>query len=316
MKAAIQLSVVASALLLLSFTGCASVDTSASSTRPNEVSQDYMMTPGNVIGVKPFIYGDRTVLEFLDSPGRVTIKDWQGANIEYEREGHFLRLSRKVERFSLRFNGTLLSFTPTSRSYKLTPEPKQDEIGKPEPIDFQQEIDRLKGQLAEAKKVDFSVCEALQKPVVVDAFVESPPPAIAHEEQKAIVLASDTLFKFGGGHINDMLPAGRATLKQLAKQINSNAIGVLSMRIIGNTDRIGKEIRNQTLSELRAASVRDYLVLAGVSLNMQVVGVGSNNPVVACQGLLDKEAIECLQPNRRVEIFITSAHGYKEHAKT
>jgi len=73
----------------------------------------------------------------------------------------------------------------------------------------------------------------------------------------------------------------------------------------GHADRLGSETYNQKLSERRADAVRDYLVAKGVPREkIETLGVGEKQPVVQCDQKALKALIECLQPNRRVEVQV------------
>jgi len=75
--------------------------------------------------------------------------------------------------------------------------------------------------------------------------------------------------------------------------------------ITGHTDRIGDTNYNQKLSERRAKAVKKYLMSQGIAENrLHTVGKGESEPVVGCEGIHGKKAIECLQPNRRVVVEI------------
>lgn len=84
---------------------------------------------------------------------------------------------------------------------------------------------------------------------------------------------------------------------------------VLSASIVGHADMMGDPAYNQALSARRATAVKNYLASQGFN-NAQVTTVtaeGENAPVT--QGC-DKagaraQAINCLQPDRRVEIQLT-----------
>jgi len=75
---------------------------------------------------------------------------------------------------------------------------------------------------------------------------------------------------------------------------------------VGHTDRLGSDAYNQKLSERRAASVKTYLVSKGIDANrVYTEGKGEKNPVTKadqCPGPKSKKVIECLQPDRRVDI--------------
>ncbi|HEY1272843.1 MAG TPA: OmpA family protein, partial [Terriglobales bacterium] len=70
-----------------------------------------------------------------------------------------------------------------------------------------------------------------------------------------------------------LFDSGQYALKPAARERLARISGIFSaypelkVEIEGHTDTIGSEEFNQTLSEKRAATVRDYLVDAGVSIN-------------------------------------------------
>ena len=75
---------------------------------------------------------------------------------------------------------------------------------------------------------------------------------------------------------------------------------------VGHADRLGSNDYNQKLSEKRADAVRAYLVSKGVEQSkVETLGFGKTLPVKACPDQKDrKQLIECLQPDRRVEIEV------------
>ena len=78
------------------------------------------------------------------------------------------------------------------------------------------------------------------------------------------------------------------------------------MNIVGHTDRLGSNAYNQRLSQLRANTVREYLVSQGLPAgNMRAVGMGESQPVVQCSQRNRPELIACLAPNRRVDVEVS-----------
>jgi len=76
----------------------------------------------------------------------------------------------------------------------------------------------------------------------------------------------------------------------------------LKLEIEGHTDDVGADDMNQSLSEKRAASVRDYLASQGVPADSMVSrGFGETKPV-APNDTADGKA-----KNRRVEIVVSGA---------
>ena len=79
--------------------------------------------------------------------------------------------------------------------------------------------------------------------------------------------------------------------------------GPTQIVIVGHTDRLGSDEYNQKLSERRADAVKSYIASKGVEAGrLQVVGKGESEPVVQCTETKKAALIECLKPNRRVEI--------------
>jgi OmpA-OmpF porin, OOP family len=73
--------------------------------------------------------------------------------------------------------------------------------------------------------------------------------------------------------------------------------------IVGHTDRLGSQDYNQKLSERRALAIKKYLMSQGIeSSRLRVEGHSETNPVVNCEQRNKAALINCLSPNRRVEI--------------
>jgi len=148
------------------------------------------------------------------------------------------------------------------------------------------------------------VAEAPPRPVAAPPPPPPPPapaPAPAPQVQK-ITLDSKVLFDFDKA---DLKPEGKAA-------IDSQVIGKIAqiqklevVLVTGHTDRLGSDGYNQKLSERRADAVRNYLVSKGVPKDrIETIGMGEKQPVVQCDQKSMKALIECLQPNRRVDVQV------------
>jgi OOP family OmpA-OmpF porin len=129
--------------------------------------------------------------------------------------------------------------------------------------------------------------------------VAAPKPAA-----KKVTLAADALFDFNKAVLR---PEGKAKLDQLSTDIKNIKLEVIIA--VGHADRIGSDKYNQKLSERRAAAVKDYLVGKGVEANrIYSEGKGEKQPVTGDKCgksvVKSKKLIECLQPDRRVEIEV------------
>jgi outer membrane protein OmpA-like peptidoglycan-associated protein len=110
-----------------------------------------------------------------------------------------------------------------------------------------------------------------------------------------IVSMPDVLFDFD-----------KYTLKPEARERLARISGIvlaypdLKLEVEGYTDAIGSDEYNQTLSEKRAESVRDYLIGSGVNINnVAAAGMGKVDPVA------DNSTASGRRLNRRVEMIVS-----------
>jgi len=110
-----------------------------------------------------------------------------------------------------------------------------------------------------------------------------------------IVSMSDVLFDTGKYSLK---PGAREKLAKVAGILL--AYPTLNIEVGGYTDNVGGDAMNQTLSENRAGSVRDYLVQQGVSSNsVSSKGFGNSLPVASNGNSAGR------QQNRRVELLVS-----------
>jgi len=110
-----------------------------------------------------------------------------------------------------------------------------------------------------------------------------------------IVSMSDVLFDTGKFSLK---PGAREKLAKVAGILL--AYPGLNIEVGGYTDNVGGDAMNQTLSENRADSVRDYLVQEGVPVNsVSAKGFGNTLPVASNDNSAGR------QQNRRVELLVS-----------
>lgn len=110
-----------------------------------------------------------------------------------------------------------------------------------------------------------------------------------------IVSMSDVLFDTGKFSLK---PGAREKLAKVAGILL--AYPGLNIEVGGYTDNVGSDSMNQTLSENRAGSVRDYLVQEGVLTNsVSARGFGNTLPVASNDNSSGR------QQNRRVELLVS-----------
>lgn len=123
-------------------------------------------------------------------------------------------------------------------------------------------------------------------------------------------IAADGLFAFGQASIDPGSEAA-ASLDALAARLAASPQPLRALHVIGHSDRIGSARANLALSTRRAEAVRDYLLARGVRAGVvTAVGRGSVEPLVECSSERGAALVDCLAPNRRVDIRI----GYGDPA--
>jgi outer membrane protein OmpA-like peptidoglycan-associated protein len=119
---------------------------------------------------------------------------------------------------------------------------------------------------------------------------------VTHDTARGLVVnMSDVLFD-----------SGKFTLRPLAREKLAKISGIvlaypsLKLAIEGNTDSVGTEAFNQTLSEQRAQGVRSYLTQQGVPESSTTsAGFGKDQPIAS------NTTAEGRQQNRRVELIVS-----------
>ncbi len=111
-----------------------------------------------------------------------------------------------------------------------------------------------------------------------------------------IVNMSDVIFDTAK---YTLLPGARERLAKVAGILLGHP--GLKLEVEGHTDSVGGDLYNQHLSEQRAGSVRDYLILQGISgTNLSpAIGFGKTQPVAT------NDTATGRQRNRRVELIVS-----------
>jgi OOP family OmpA-OmpF porin len=148
------------------------------------------------------------------------------------------------------------------------------------------------------------VPKAAAAPAPAPAAPAAAPAAAPKPAAKKVTLAADALFDFDKAVLR---PEGKAKLDKLVGDMKAIKLEVIIA--VGHADRLGKDAYNQKLSERRAAAVKDYLVSKGVEANrVYAEGKGEKQPVTGGKcGKSEKrtkQLIDCLQPDRRVDIEV------------
>jgi outer membrane protein OmpA-like peptidoglycan-associated protein len=119
-----------------------------------------------------------------------------------------------------------------------------------------------------------------------------------------ITFDSGILFEFDSAALSSVAKGNIDKLAQILKKYPDTNI-----LVEGDTDNVGSEAYNQTLSERRAQAVADYQKTRGVAAaRISTVGLGESNPVAS------NETSSGRQQNRRVEVAIFANDKLKDAA--
>lgn len=145
--------------------------------------------------------------------------------------------------------------------------------------------------------------EACEPKAAAKAAAAPAAPAAPKPSAEKITVAADALFDFDKAVLR---PEGKAKLDELVAKAGQIKLEVILA--VGHTDRLGSAAYNQKLSERRANAVKEYLVAKGIEANrVYTEGKGETQPVTGatCKGNTKTKAlINCLQPDRRVDIEV------------
>jgi OOP family OmpA-OmpF porin len=146
--------------------------------------------------------------------------------------------------------------------------------------------------------------EVVPEPLVIvtptPVVIQSPPPLPTR-----VSFSADSMFDFDKSTIK---AEGKHQLDTFATNLKGVDFDVI--KVIGHTDRIGRHQYNMDLSTRRADAVKDYMIQStGISAEkISAQGVDGEYPVTKPDECIGKKVtqklIDCLQPDRRVEIEV------------
>lgn len=145
-------------------------------------------------------------------------------------------------------------------------------------------------------------CPGTPRGTVVDANGCPPAAPVVEQVEEVVVVKEETivvrdlLFAFDSAKLD---PADKAKLDTIVARLRNEAPSA-RLSVTGHTDSVGSDAYNLKLSEKRAKSVADYLVVSGIPADsvQSVGGAGESQPVA------DNKTAEGRALNRRVEIAI------------
>ena len=154
--------------------------------------------------------------------------------------------------------------------------------------------------VAPAPVVAMAPAQVVMVPV---APVPEPRAAMAPLPRR-VSYSAESFFGFDRAELSEQ---GKSALDGFAIELAGTSFETITVQ--GHADRIGTTAYNQELSLQRAEAVKAYLVNSGGLVAASIVATGKSElePVTvpeACTGAVTPELIQCLRPDRRVEIEV------------
>ncbi|WP_392561284.1 OmpA family protein [Orbus sturtevantii] len=121
-----------------------------------------------------------------------------------------------------------------------------------------------------------------------------------------LTLSADILFLYNDSSLDGTSLDGKAQLAKLVSHLNENNLNnIKSIKIVGYTDRIGSTQYNDKLGLARAETIKQYLEDHNIQTEYIIESKGKEDPISdGCFTLSGDELKACLQPDRRVQLYI------------
>ena len=273
----------------------------------HRVSPDYLAS-GNLSGVRAFLYGQRTVVEFAHAPAFLwiapailSIKDENGVDVGFEKEGRYYRLSRKLNHFTVWVNGRSLVFQsvgPEETASSPAPGDTAPTMANGDGEDLWSDVRKLsETQLAEIRRV-------IEVTQTNTGTTESDTPALDWR----INAIQSRPEKVATAIIHVNFAPGQTAFKpgEAVKRVLASAAKLADHVILhGRTDARVAGPHDAGIALGRALSARKYLVENGVEADKITVNSRADGDFVAPGGTKEGRAL-----NRRVEIeLLLGKHG-------
>ncbi|MFT4534365.1 MAG: outer membrane protein OmpA-like peptidoglycan-associated protein [Saprospiraceae bacterium] len=171
--------------------------------------------------------------------------------------------------------GTFINSLPTNRSYAL--------------------FIKMDGYMHHSENFDLNGIQDALNPYIIDISLAKINNGNSTNTTKAEpIILRNIFFESGKAHLKSESNFELNTLTQ--NLVNNSDIKI---QIIGHTDNVGSEVDNQKLSEERAKSVADALILRGIASDrVSYLGLGESLPIA------DNQTEEGRMTNRRTEFVI------------
>ncbi len=171
--------------------------------------------------------------------------------------------------------GTFINSLPTNQSYAM--------------------FIKMDGYVHHSENFDLQGIQNALNPYIIDIQLTKAAKSESTTANKAEPIVLNNIF-FESGKA-DLKSESSYELNTLAQNLVNNPS--IKIQIIGHTDNVGADVDNQKLSEARAKSVADALVLRGIATNrVSYLGLGETQPIA------DNDTEDGRKTNRRTEFIL------------
>jgi OmpA-OmpF porin, OOP family len=129
-------------------------------------------------------------------------------------------------------------------------------------------------------------------------------------EPNEVLLLAQVVFRFDQASASQVAAGGLVAVQALLQKLREDRLVVQSVQLTGHADRLnasGQPDYNLALSDRRVRTVRDYLVAQGMAASLiRVEAQGDRVPRTACDRMAGLALQDCLLPDRRVEVLVTT----------
>jgi|APEBP8051073302_1049394.scaffolds.fasta_scaffold02422_2 outer membrane protein OmpA-like peptidoglycan-associated protein len=298
-----KMKYLAAALVASALVGaCAYVPPKEGETR--RVSPDFNAT-GTVEGVRAFNQGATTIVEFDSEPAFLSIRDENGATVEYERSGRFARLDRQLDTFTVWANGRSMTFAApvTTRVFSSQQKAAEKPQAAPPAPDFA--AMRADYELLMLLKLSQQQLGEVRKLLEKANADPSNSGAMLFEAQNRLDDIERRLAKSSAVLVSVKFPTAGTKFSpapEVAKVLIANAKAADRVMVHGHTDAKVAGRMDAKIAEGRAESARKFLVDNGVPANKITVQSTAEGEFIAPNVTKEGRAL-----NRRVDIEIVSA---------
>lgn len=292
-------ALLASAALLV---GCGTLPAEAPLKR---VSPDYLGA-GDTQGIRPMVYGARTVLQFDSLPAFVRVVDENGVQVPFERVGKYVRVARKLGTFEVWFNMAHARFEPAPASAPQPADQARASTAAPAaastPASPAPAVLKVERQASDADQLLAIASKQLEEVRTVIGSDTNPAEAKALAAKldriEAQVLQAATVI------VRMQFESAKSTLvvsPEVERVLIPAAQAAERINVRGRTDAVVPGPDDPKIALGRALAARQYLVERGVSADKIKVFSLAAGDRIAPAGMEQGRAL-----NRRVDIELVN----------